>query len=744
MENLTIEAFKGIGYIKPLKFYEYSIVPKCEIDNIHKILGQARYKMHSYNNFKAVFVKNHKLYALEKLSIPKMDNMEINFNKSTELGIENNLDIYKEVVIYYINNSLRQVRNKFGYKKYITKYTDEIICNTIIDRDLSEKYQTQNGIYFKRKFKINPEVLKNGEVILYISCSSDFSTQKTIFDFINEKKDIIGLTVKNKWSNIKGTGEIVEISDRRVGEVSPELGVNLIEYYKNMNQAYRVNQFTEEDKNANVIKVKTGKKIYEFIPHSLEPIITREYLKKYAPNFSIKIEPLLKMEMSYRYVTLKSFINDIGSIKELNDIKFIASYFDDVSKLGYSKGIIEEPILLSANGIIKNKINVFSKGFYKISKQKVNFGVIYPEGEEIETQKTIRAIFDFLKEGKYHKEENKYIKKNLLYLNFDKKECIYEEYKAGDIIDYKKAALRLKEYSSLSFIIAIIPNIEDDENENPYNPFKRVWAELGIPSQMVSLKTAERFVNSTSKTELYYLHNIALGILGKIGGVPWGISNMPGDIDCFIGLDVGTREKGIHNPACSVVFDKYGELINYYKPTIPQSGEIIQTEILQEIFDKILLSYEEKYGRYPKNIMIHRDGFSREDLDWYKNYFDKKSIDFTIVEIKKNILLKIAEIKNGEVKNPKAGSYILKEDKAYLITTDIRENLGSPRPLKIEKIYGKAEMMTILKQIYFLANVHVGSTKALRLPITVGYADKICKAIDFIPSGVLDNRLFFL
>ena len=79
-----------------------------------------------------------------------MDNMEINFNKSTELGIENNLDIYKEVVIYYINNSLRQVRNKFGYKKYITKYTDEIICNTIIDRDLSEKYQTQMDIFQKK------------------------------------------------------------------------------------------------------------------------------------------------------------------------------------------------------------------------------------------------------------------------------------------------------------------------------------------------------------------------------------------------------------------------------------------------------------------------------------------------------------------------------------------------------------------------------------------------------------------
>ena len=42
--------------------------------------------------------------------------------------------------------------------------------------------------------------------------------------------------------------------------------MNLIEYYKNMNQAYRVNQFTEEDKNANVIKVKTGKRFMNLFP----------------------------------------------------------------------------------------------------------------------------------------------------------------------------------------------------------------------------------------------------------------------------------------------------------------------------------------------------------------------------------------------------------------------------------------------------------------------------------------------
>ncbi|WP_168354900.1 hypothetical protein [Clostridium sartagoforme] len=53
-------------------------------------------------------------------------------------------------------------------------------------------------------------------------------------------------------------------------------------------------------------------------------------------------------------------------------------------------------------------------------------------------------------------------------------------------------------------------------------------------------------------------------------------------------------------------------------------------------------------------------------------------------------------------------------------------------------------MLTVLNQIYALTQIHVGSTKSLRLPITTGYADKICKSIDFIPQGILDNKLFFL
>lgn len=38
----------------------------------------------------------------------------------------------------------------------------------------------------------------------------------------------------------------------------------------------------------------------------------------------------------------------------------------------------------------------------------------------------------------------------------------------------------------------------------------------------------------------YYLHNIILGILGKTGGIPWIVKDMPGNVDCFVGLDIAT------------------------------------------------------------------------------------------------------------------------------------------------------------------------------------------------------------
>ena len=107
---------------------------------------------------------------------------------------------------------------------------------------------------------------------------------------------------------------------------------------------------------------------------------------------------------------------------------------------------------------------------------------------------------------------------------------------------------------------------EEDEN-NPYSTFKTEWAKQNIPSQMISVKTAEMFARKENNAR-YYMQNIALGVFAKVGGIPWIVDNIPGDVDCFIGMDVATLEKGIHYPTCATVFDKNGRPISFYKPRL--------------------------------------------------------------------------------------------------------------------------------------------------------------------------------
>ncbi|MCX0368273.1 hypothetical protein [Clostridium perfringens] len=108
MSNLTVEAFEGIGSVNPMLFYQYKVTGKGKYDNVYKIIKSARYKMNSKNRFKPVFIKDDKLYTLEKLpDIEDLDFANINFVKSEVLSIEDNMSIYGEVVEYYINLKLK-------------------------------------------------------------------------------------------------------------------------------------------------------------------------------------------------------------------------------------------------------------------------------------------------------------------------------------------------------------------------------------------------------------------------------------------------------------------------------------------------------------------------------------------------------------------------------------------------------------------------------------------------------------
>ncbi len=244
---------------------------------------------------------------------------------------------------------------------------------------------------------------------------------------------------------------------------------------------------------------------------------------------------------------------------------------------------------------------------------------------------------------------------------------------------------------------------------------------------------------------IYGLQNLILGILCKSDGVPWILEKPLDDVDCFIGLDVGTQEKGIHYPACSVCLDGRGNFIGYYSTNVAQSGEKITTDSLEKIFNNVLLSYKEANGTYPEHIVIHRDGFSHEENEWYIEYFSRRNIEFDLVEIRKNTdirLLEEEQISNDM--NPSSGSAVIKGNTAYIVTTDVKSCLGAPRPLLLVHRHGKLSVTSIVRQVYILSEMHIGSMRTSRLPLTTFYADKICKHHNHVPHDIFTNKLYFL
>ena len=140
---------------------------------------------------------------------------------------------------------------------------------------------------------------------------------------------------------------------------------------------------------------------------------------------------------------------------------------------------------------------------------------------------------------------------------------------------------------------------------------------------------------------------------------------------------------------------------------------------------------------------LRRNGIINEDAEWYEHYFKAQGIEYSIIEVRKNIGAKMIEMKTGDM-NPSMGACVFNDKQAYLVTTLMTHKKGSPNPLLIEKSCGNISMVNAVTQILYLTQLHVGSTNKLRLPITTGYADKICKNLDYVPTGQVENKLFFL
>lgn len=737
--------FKFTKKTSEKSFFRYRIISNNPYSEKKDFNGNSvRYKLRQNNKSEFIYNFNNEyiLTYKEIKDIPVFDDdvqLELMGEKEFFPLNDETLDLYGEWVKYFISDRMTKFcsdhKGAYDYTKD-NKYKVKLFSDQ------------SSGISIIRVFGIDAEVQTDGTAYLSVDIKCEFESSQTIYDYIRNGTDITDLRVSCIWQGFDKTYKITKLHNETITQDIN--GFNLYEYWKKTAE-WRLKNI---DTSAPAVSALDEKKNREsqYIPQSLKPIITREYIAVHNRNLSKKVDKYTKLSMQKRLEIIQTFLNDIN----VNGI-IIDTSPTNISEFGYTEYNFANDmpnLIVGNNKKIKfsEKYKAFNKGygFYKLPEKPITAAFLGYGTKEDNLEKAknsydiVKAVQDYTK-GIINGSQDSYLNPQMLALRFYGQPFYYN---AGDNLSYKEKAQEIKSISAVNFVMSTLP-IEADEDEfykddvnSPYDAYKCAFADLNLPSQMISINMVKEL---GTKNVSYRLQNIILGILSKSGGIPWVLGASMDNVDCFIGLDVGTQEKGIHYPACSVCLDGTGNLIGYYSTSIAQKGEKIDTGSLNTIFDNVMLAYKKAHGDFPKRVVVHRDGFSNEGNDWYIDYFKRRDIEFDLVEIRKNIptrLINRNQISNEM--NPDSGSVIIKDNEAYLVSTDVRPYLGSPRPLMLVHKYGNLSIQQIARQVYVLSEMHIGSMRTSRLPITTLYADKICKHHNHVPHDALSNKLYFI
>ncbi|MDE6671176.1 MAG: hypothetical protein K2K16_03170 [Ruminococcus sp.] len=741
MNDIRLCYFRFRKPVNSRKFFRYRVKDLSgHSRNIHGLNNEVRYAVISnfrnYIGYERMFVWSSRtenyIYTYQKIQhIPDLSakNAEIEFADETEISVSENPELYSALLEYRIYSNIFRLRKYDCHEEHHFYLAINTPPNSL-------------RITMRRDFRVNVKVMPDGTAYIGLDVSTEYYTRWNIYDYMKHGRDVTGMEVKCLWQGYDKTYKILKVLDRNIN-VTGKSGFNLYDYWYRQ-APYRLDGIDPDNtKTVIVLDSKHGESKY--IPQSLVPVFRRETIASFDSRFSRDTDRLMKLPMYERLQIMLEFIHDLNAHTD----GIIIPEPVTAGECGYTVCKAEMPLLsIGNNRKIRSaeKYKTFSDGFYRLPEE-ICISFMYMEEKINECRQATKVIIEYLTQGKINGIEDTWLKRPLLPAVFLKPSYPYRQ--NYDELMLKETAMKISGSKRTNFVICFVP-MENDDNEysgdkSEYDIFKKVFAEINMPSQMVSADFLKKLKTGNFKDIKSYLQNIALGILSKSGGVPWILSETFSDVDCFVGIDVGMQSKGIHYPACSVCFDGNGNLLGYYTTKKAQSGEKISTEILTEIFDSILIGYKERNGRYPEHIVIHRDGFSNESDEWYEKYFSGKSIIYDIVEVKKNISERILDLKNPNGKNPDSSVCVIKDNKALIVTTQRQASYGgAPQPLEIVHRHGNIPMNQIVSQIYTLSELHVGALQSTRLPITTYYADRICKADEYIPRGKVYDKLYFL
>lgn len=307
-------------------------------------------------------------------------------------------------------------------------------------------------------------------------------------------------------------------------------------------------------------------------------------------------------------------------------------------------------------------------------------------------------------------------------------------------------------YAAL-YISRIKKDTLDEEEDAVYFRLKELLLSYGITSQVI-------FKNNINNPSFnYFLPNIAIALLAKLGGIPWILYRpIKNDLVVGIGLDRSfvARNKFIGNAFC---FKNDGSFKGF---NVFESGDSIS----------VANSIKEKIGQY----ILENNQCDRLVIHYYKkmSWEEEKPIRDVLDNLNLSLPYVIVTINETESKDyvlfdssfdgkmPQSGTFIKTKWDEFILCNNTRysNNTGTrldgyPLPIKIklkspnyEKINDFDVVRELIDQVYQFSRMYWKSVRQRNMPVTIEYSEIIAKMVAHFENKNLEqfarNSLWFL
>ena len=164
---------------------------------------------------------------------------------------------------------------------------------------------------------------------------------------------------------------------------------------------------------------------------------------------------------------------------------------------------------------------------------------------------------------------------------------------------YRDAIARRETERDPDLAIVLVPHTERFDTQTPYYEAKAAFANLGIPTQMVTTE----LLNDEREFQ-WSVANIALAIFAKLGGVPWAVEAPAADDDLIIGIgraDVGRNGDVRRHFGYAVMFASNGIYRQTWSFTPTADDEVYDERLQAAITDALSADLDHP----PARLIIH-------------------------------------------------------------------------------------------------------------------------------------------